>query len=611
MPGMSTGLQTNDPTIVSAFHRLLDRQGLIVLVLFGLLAIAWNLLRHLQARRAANGAGGEATRTAELQLYAEPSARRLLRISFGLIWIFDGVLQAQASMPLGMTTQVIGPAAATSPSWVQHLVNFGATIWSYHPITAPASAVWIQIGLGVWLLVAPRGRWSRLGGLSSAAWAVVVWVFGEAFGGIFAPGLSWTTGAPGAVLFYCVVGVLIALPDRAWLSARLGRVILSVMGVFFLGMAVLQAWPGRGYWRGQPSAGSLTAMVQQMVATPQPRAFASWLASFQGFTTAHGWAVNLFIVIFLAVLGMAFLSGRPAVVRVAVIAGVVVCLADWVLIEDFGFFGGVGTDPNSMIPMALVFTAGFLALTRVPLPADAPVPSPVAVPFRESLWGRLGAKPGYALRGLAAIGAVGITLVGAAPMAVASMSPNADPILSQVVDGPPQAMHWTEPAFQLTDQSGQPVSLRSLRGKAVALTFLDPVCVSDCPVIAQEFRAADRLLGAAAQRVEFVAVIANPVYRSLPYLVAFDEQEGLEHMANWLYLTGSGGQLQKVWNEFGVAVLFSPGGAMIAHSDIAFVISPSGASGYVMDMDPGPATDATESSSSVVLANLLHKLLGS
>ena len=56
-------------------------------------------------------------------------------------------------MPLGMTTQVIEPTAATSPAWVQHLVNAGATIWSNHPITAPASAVWIQVGLGVWLLV--------------------------------------------------------------------------------------------------------------------------------------------------------------------------------------------------------------------------------------------------------------------------------------------------------------------------------------------------------------------------------------------------------------------------------------------------------------------------
>jgi cytochrome oxidase Cu insertion factor (SCO1/SenC/PrrC family) len=610
MPGMSTGLQPNDATIVSAFHALLLRQGLILLVLFALLAIAWNALRAVQFRRAVEG-----TRPAELPLYAEPMARRLVRVSFGLIWIFDGILQGQASMPLGMTSQVIGPSAATSPTWVQHFVNFGATVWSYHPITAPASAVWIQVGLGIWLLVAPRGRWSRIGGLSSAVWGIVVWVFGEAFGSIFAPGLTWAFGAPGAVLFYSLAGVLVALPERAWLSPRLGRAMLAVMGLFFLGMAVLQAWPGRGFWQGHlhkgTTLGSLPAMVQQMAQTPQPAFLASWVASFGSFDAAHGWAVNLFLVIFLAAVGAAFLNGRPRVVRVAVIIGIVVCLADWVLIEDFGFFGGVGTDPNSMIPMGLLFIAGYLAMTRVPVVADAPVPITSALPAPQALWERLTAKPTYVLRSLAAICAVGVTLIGAAPMAVASINSNADPILAQAVDGAPQAIHWKEPALQLTDQSGQAVSLKSLRGKAVALTFLDPVCVSDCPIIAQEFRAADRLLGAAARRVEFVAVVANPVYRSRAYLVAFDQQEGLEHLANWLYLTGSGRELRSVWNEFGVAVLYSPAGAMIAHSDIAFVIDPAGSAGYVLDMDPGPATEATESSSAVVLANAIHKVLGS
>jgi cytochrome oxidase Cu insertion factor (SCO1/SenC/PrrC family) len=605
MPGLSTGLQSDDPTIVSAFHSLVLRQGLILLILLALLAIAWSVLRVGRLRRA------DGTTPAEPQPYAEPRARQLLRASFGLIWIFDGILQAQASMPLGMTTQVIGPSAATSPTWVQHLVNFGATIWSYHPITAPASAVWIEVGLGIWLLVAPRGRWSRVGGLASATWGIVVWVFGEAFGGIFAHGLTWAFGAPGAVVFYSLAGVLIALPERAWLSPRLGRVVLGVMGLFFLGMAVLQAWPGRGFWRGQLSAGSLAARLQHVAATPQPAVFASWVASFRGFDTAHGWAVNLFLVICLAAIGAAFLSGRPTVVGSAVIAGIVLCLADWVLVEDFGFFGGAGTNPNSMIPMALVFTAGYLATMEASRPVEAPAPIRQALRAPKPLSARLASEPKYVLGSLAAVFAVGVTVIGAAPMALAAINPNADPIVYQAVDGRPQAMRWREPAFRLMDQSGRTVSLKSLRGKAVALTFIDPVCVSDCPVIAQEFREADRLLGAADRGVEFVAVVANPVYRSRAYLVAFDRQEGLEHITNWLYLTGSPSELQRIWTEFGVAVLYSSGGAMIAHSDIAFVIDSTGAGAYVLDMDPGPATEATESSSAVVLVSTLHKALGS
>jgi cytochrome oxidase Cu insertion factor (SCO1/SenC/PrrC family) len=347
-----------------------------------------------------------------------------------------------------------------------------------------------------------------------------------------------------------------------------------------------------------------------MAQTPQPAFLSSWVTTFGGFDAAHGWAVNLFLVVFLALTGIAFLSARPAVIRVAVVAGIIVGLADWVLIEDFGVFGGVGTDPNSMIPMALLFTAGYFAITRLPVPANQPVPIIPAGPASGPVWERLTARPKHALQSFAAVCALGVTLIGAAPMAVASINPTADPILAQAVDGPPQPMHWTEPTFQLTDQQGRSVSPESLRGKAVALTFIDPVCVSDCPVIAQEFLEADRLLGAAAHQVEFVAVVANPVYRSLPYITAFDQQEGLEHVQNWLYLTGSSQQLTHVWNEFGVAVLYTPGGAMIAHTDIAFVIDPTGRGGYVLDMDPGPATQATESSTSVLLVNSIQQVLG-
>ena len=36
------------------------------------------------------------------------------------------------------------------------------------------------------------------------------------------------------------------------------------------------------------------------------------------------------------------------------VAGTVLCLADWVSTEDLGFLGSIGTDPNSMVPMSPV-----------------------------------------------------------------------------------------------------------------------------------------------------------------------------------------------------------------------------------------------------------------
>ena len=194
-------------------------------------------------------------------------------------------------------------------------------------------------------------------------------------------------------------------------------------------------------------------------------------------------------------------------------------------------------------------------------------------------------------------------------MMLAMTSAQADPILAEAIDGTPNATDTPAPAFNLVDQQGRPISLGALRGKAIALTFLDPVCTSDCPVIAQEFRAADSILGPAGRSTELVAIDANPRYTSPAYLLAFDRQEGMDRLPNWLYLTGSLTQLVHVWDAFGVQVAYEPAGAMIGHSDVAFVIDARGHTRFILDADPGPATEATKSSFSVMLATALKAVL--
>src|ERR1700722_16850255 len=258
MPGMGQPLQTDNSTITAAFRSALTHQLIFLILLGVLMIVAWNLARTLQYRRAV-AAGNLRPGISSPLPGPEPAARRLLRIPFGLFLLLDGLLQLQGAMPVGLPGSVITPAASSSPGGVQHLVNVGTTIWSDHPVTAAAATVWIQVGIGVFLLVAPRGYWSRAAGAASVAWGLVVWVFGEAFGGIFGHGSSWLFGTPGGVLFYVVAGALVALPETSWHSPRLGKGLLRVVGVFFVGMGVLQAWPGRGSWSG--GSGALNAML--------------------------------------------------------------------------------------------------------------------------------------------------------------------------------------------------------------------------------------------------------------------------------------------------------------------------------------------------------------
>jgi cytochrome oxidase Cu insertion factor (SCO1/SenC/PrrC family) len=765
---MNSGLNPANPILVAAFRTALVHQWAIVALIFALLLMAWGMTRTWVA-----GRGRASLSLAAPAIWHEPRARRLLRVGFGALWLFDGILQAQPQMAGGLPSQVIEPAASSSPAWVQHLVNAGGTIWSYHPVQTGVASVWIQAGIGMWLIFGVRGWSSRLAGLASAGWGLIVWAFGEAFGGIFAPGLTVLFGAPGAVLVYAVAGALITLPERVWTTARPGRLILGGMGVFFAGMAVLQAWPGRGFWQGTIGGrpGTLAGMVQSMAGTSQPHVLSALVSAFGNFTAAHGFAVNLFAVVVLTGMGAAFCAAAvradAQLARIGVAAGAVFCLADWVLVEDLGFLGGLGTDPNSMIPLILLFTVGYLALTPAPRDSTATVTAPVeseapgAVAAFEAavtsvtvadhmarpaavaavkagmvgtvsmagadrglgpvelsgsgagtesvtragagLAAGAGAGPGAGLaagagdtpgteavsgagagptagtatgagagptagpagetdiapgpetaaeqgiapeaagpqlpsgtlssgmpssgmparlaslrravaaasgRSVAAFGAVGVILVGAAPMAFASADHNADPIIAQALAGSSGSFDTPASNFTLTSQDGRQVSLASLRGKVVLLTFLDPVCTTDCPIIAQEMRAADTILGARAKDTELVAVAANPTYFATAFTRAFTRQEGLDQVPNWLYLTGSLPQLQAVWRHYGILVENVPAGAMSAHNDLAFVIDASGNIRQEFSDDPGPGTAASKSSFAGLLASSVLSIIG-
>ena len=640
MPGMNNGLDPNDPTVVAAFRAALLHQGMIALLIFAVLSVAWVSVRAQPGGPRVWGQDGPrhplARVRAGLWAYGEPAGRQVLRIGFGVLWLADAVLLAQPGMAAGMPSQVIGPSAVTSPAWVQHVAGWAGNTWSYQPVEVSSAALWIQAGIGLWLLAAPRGTSSRLAGLASLTWGLVVWVFGESFGGIFAPGLSWLSGAPGAALLYAVAGALLVLPDRSWRTPRLGRALLGGLGVFLIGMAVLQAWPGRGFWQGTSAGqpGTLAGLVQALAGTPQPQALSSLLSGFGSLVRAHGFAVNLVVVIVLAATGMAFLAARRRVTGPALAAFMVLCLLGWVLTEDLGFLGGLGADPGSMIPMALLAGGGYLALTRVPaapapaeeLPAEeapaegvpaAAAPVPSADGLRDRWRERLG--PAALHRSLtaatfgtmASLGAIAVVLLGAVPMAAAQATPAASVILAQAMDGAANAMDSPAPDFTLTDQHGRQMSLAGLHGKVVLLTFLDPVCVTDCPLIAQEFRQAGQLLGARSRQVELVAVNINPMYSQLAYIRAFDRAEGLDTVPNWHFLTSDEARLRQVYRLYGVASQTLPAGAMLGHSDIAFVVDQRGHLVQELNFDPGPGTAVTKSSFAAELADAASQTLRS
>lgn len=424
MSGMGSRGPYAARVVVVAFHATLTHQLLVVFAVVIVAALIWNVLRNVQYRRAT--AQGHVEELSVARCGVEPAGRRAVRIAFGGFWVIDGLLQLQASMPLGLPKGVFSQAASGAPHWVHQVVNVSITTWTNHPITMAVAAVWIQTGIGVVLLVAPRGAPSRGAGLLSIGWGAVVWVFGEAFGGIFTPGQSMLLGAPGAALFYVLAGSLLVLPERAWSTPQLGRRLLRALGFLFIAGGILQALPGRNSWAGHATtlstAGPIASMAQQMAATAQPRLFGAitrWFASFDG---AHGFGVNLFVMVALLAIGGCLVAGDRRLVRLGVTAGCVLCLVDWVLVQDLGFFGGVGTDPNSMLPILAVLVAGYLAVTKPRSSTELEPTTPWSLPgwLDENSSSSL-------LQWVATSVAVGVVLLGAVPMALAASHPHLTP----------------------------------------------------------------------------------------------------------------------------------------------------------------------------------------
>jgi cytochrome oxidase Cu insertion factor (SCO1/SenC/PrrC family) len=147
---------------------------------------------------------------------------------------------------------------------------------------------------------------------------------------------------------------------------------------------------------------------------------------------------------------------------------------------------------------------------------------------------------------------------------------------------PGSPLNATAPGFALTDQFGKRVSLRSLRGKVVVLSFNDPECTTICPLTTTALLHAKKLLGPAAAGVELVGVGANPEATQVKWVRAYSRDHGMLH--EWRFLTGSLAELRKVWRAYGIEAAVMNG--TVDHTPATFVIDQRGRESrlYLTDM---------------------------
>ncbi len=501
----------------------------------------------------------------------EPAARRFLRLALGGLWVVDGLLQAQPLMPAGFVTNNITPHVPDEPGWLREVTAVGTRAWDRHPVVADAAAVWLEIGLGIWLIVGRRAL-GRAAAVAGIVVALGIWLIGEGGGGLFASGAGWLAGAPGAALVYALAAALLLLPHAWWTDGRARRTVRVTVAGWLLVAAALQAIPAEGFWTGptlaQPFADGAAMSQPSWLAAPMRT-----MASLAGDRPALLNAVLIAVLVGLAGWLLLDRSARP------VVAGVLFCGLTWWVGQDFGVLGGTATDPNTALPLGLLLAG--------------------ALPVWQGAGRAAEAGPGrtVARRAVTVLAVVACLAVPAVLAVGVTGPPDADALAADSQGGLRTVPARALPAFALHDQTGALVRSHALRGKAVVITFLDPVCSSECPLIAAQLAEADRKLGSLAGRVEVIAIDSNPVFHRRADVAAFTQSHGLAGLANWHFLWGEPAYTQDVLAAFGMAIDV-PTVGMIEHSSGVLFVSADGRQAAYLD--DGAALPLTASYADVV-----------
>jgi protein SCO1 len=126
------------------------------------------------------------------------------------------------------------------------------------------------------------------------------------------------------------------------------------------------------------------------------------------------------------------------------------------------------------------------------------------------------------------------------------------------------------PDFALTDHRGRPVSLASLRGRPVVLTFVYAGCHASCPLLIARLKALEARSGADGA---FVAVTLDPE-RDTPATIA-GAAEQWQLGPRWHLLSGPPPRVKEVLAAYGVQYAPLPDGE-IAHENLVLIVDRQG-----------------------------------
>ncbi|HEY4386049.1 MAG TPA: hypothetical protein VGN34_16455 [Ktedonobacteraceae bacterium] len=293
------------------------------------------------------------------------SLKRIRQI-LGILWLIDGLLQLQPQMfTMNMVNKVLDPITAGQPALIASNLQWIVTVITSNLVATNIVIAVVQIALGVLFL---SGRWVRETVIVSLVWSVLVWYGGEGMSLLLTGQGSALTGAPGAVLLYPLIGLLIYPrkddPEQGLISRSAFRWFLAG---FWLLSALLQLQPY--WWQSGQISGAISGMVgmgggNNVVVDPILTALANATATLEIPLN------SLLIIIFLA-LALALVLVKEKQLRPVLIVSLVVSILLWYGTQALGgIFTGMATDFNSGLLLIVMTLAVWSKASQVNVASD-------------------------------------------------------------------------------------------------------------------------------------------------------------------------------------------------------------------------------------------------
>jgi hypothetical protein len=234
----------------------------------------------------------------------------------------------------------------------------------------------IQLLLGIGIAFRPT---VRLALAASIGWSLAVWWLGEGLGGVLNGGADPVNGAPGAVILYALLAVLLWPADR---PGGLGRpapfIAARAVGAPAARALWLVLWLSFAYFSLLP-ANRAPQAVNGMIAdmnSGEPGWLAAIMRGAASLVAGQGLAVSIVLAVAFVLIAVSVCLPRRAARagRAALLLAIVVAVVIWVAAQALGGILASGaTDPNSGPLLVLLALAYWPARTALQKPAP---PSP-------------------------------------------------------------------------------------------------------------------------------------------------------------------------------------------------------------------------------------------